>query len=181
MALATTPAQFAWYRNPDWQKFTISTTAAGNIAAANLEHRTQWSQPMLPPGRDPTAHHRGPRVKIGITCYPTYGGSGAMATELGIALAERGHEVHFITYQQPFRLPGVDDFVLNVRHAGSERSGRSPPDSSRPSPCFAFSPRSKPCQSQSQPWKRAGLRQRSPMSREARKWRNAMRERPVRS
>jgi N-acetyl-alpha-D-glucosaminyl L-malate synthase BshA len=44
-------------------------------------------------------------VKIGITCYPTYGGSGAIATELGIALAERGHEVHFITYQLPFRLP----------------------------------------------------------------------------
>ena len=36
-------------------------------------------------------------MKIGITCYPTYGGSGAVATELGIALAERGHEVHFIT------------------------------------------------------------------------------------
>lgn len=44
-------------------------------------------------------------MKIGITCYPTYGGSGAVATELGIALAARGHEVHFITYQQPFRLP----------------------------------------------------------------------------
>jgi N-acetyl-alpha-D-glucosaminyl L-malate synthase BshA len=44
-------------------------------------------------------------VKIGITCYPTYGGSGAVATELGIALATRGHEVHFITYRQPFRLP----------------------------------------------------------------------------
>ena len=44
-------------------------------------------------------------MKIGITCYPTYGGSGAVATELGIALAERGHEVHFITYRQPFRLP----------------------------------------------------------------------------
>ena len=44
-------------------------------------------------------------MKIGITCYPTYGGSGAMATELGIALARRGHEIHFITYQQPFRLP----------------------------------------------------------------------------
>jgi N-acetyl-alpha-D-glucosaminyl L-malate synthase BshA len=44
-------------------------------------------------------------VKIGITCYPTYGGSGAVATELGIALAARGHEVHFITYKQPFRLP----------------------------------------------------------------------------
>ncbi len=44
-------------------------------------------------------------MKIGITCYPTYGGSGAVATELGIALARRGHEIHFITYQQPFRLP----------------------------------------------------------------------------
>ena len=44
-------------------------------------------------------------MKLGITCYPTYGGSGAVATELGIALAARGHEVHFITYQQPFRLP----------------------------------------------------------------------------
>jgi len=44
-------------------------------------------------------------VRIGITCYPTYGGSGALATELGIALAGRGHEVHFITYRQPFRLP----------------------------------------------------------------------------
>ncbi len=44
-------------------------------------------------------------MKIGITCYPTYGGSGAIATELGIALAARGHEIHFITYRQPFRLP----------------------------------------------------------------------------
>jgi N-acetyl-alpha-D-glucosaminyl L-malate synthase BshA len=44
-------------------------------------------------------------MNIGITCYPTYGGSGAVATELGIALASRGHEVHFITYRQPFRLP----------------------------------------------------------------------------
>jgi L-malate glycosyltransferase len=44
-------------------------------------------------------------VKIGISCYPVYGGSGVVATELGIALAGRGHEVHFITYAQPFRLP----------------------------------------------------------------------------
>jgi len=45
-------------------------------------------------------------MKIGITCYPTYGGSGAVATELGIELARRGHEVHFITYESPFRLRG---------------------------------------------------------------------------
>jgi L-malate glycosyltransferase len=43
-------------------------------------------------------------MRIGITCYPTYGGSGVVATELGIELAQRGHEVHFITYSQPFRL-----------------------------------------------------------------------------
>lgn len=45
-------------------------------------------------------------MKIGITCYPTYGGSGVVATELGIELAAAGHEVHFITYSQPFRLTG---------------------------------------------------------------------------
>jgi N-acetyl-alpha-D-glucosaminyl L-malate synthase BshA len=44
-------------------------------------------------------------MRIGITCYPTYGGSGAIATELGMELARRGHEVHFISYAQPFRLP----------------------------------------------------------------------------
>lgn len=43
-------------------------------------------------------------MKIGITCYPTFGGSGAVATELGLDLAARGHEVHFISYAQPFRL-----------------------------------------------------------------------------
>ncbi|MBZ5521955.1 MAG: N-acetyl-alpha-D-glucosaminyl L-malate synthase BshA [Acidobacteriia bacterium] len=43
-------------------------------------------------------------MKIGITCYPTYGGSGVVGTELGIELANRGHEVHFIAYQQPIRL-----------------------------------------------------------------------------
>ena len=44
-------------------------------------------------------------MKIGITCYPTYGGSGAVATELGMELSKRGHEVHFISYAHPFRLP----------------------------------------------------------------------------
>jgi L-malate glycosyltransferase len=43
-------------------------------------------------------------MKIGIACYPTFGGSGVLATELGKALASKGHEVHFITYQQPVRL-----------------------------------------------------------------------------
>jgi N-acetyl-alpha-D-glucosaminyl L-malate synthase BshA len=48
-------------------------------------------------------------MKIGIVCYPTYGGSGVIATELGKALAERGHQVHFISYKQPARL----DFFTN--------------------------------------------------------------------
>ena len=47
-------------------------------------------------------------VKIGITCYPTYGGSGIVATELGLELAARGHEIHFISYANPIRLdPGL--------------------------------------------------------------------------
>lgn len=50
-------------------------------------------------------------MKIGIVCYPTYGGSGVVATELGKALADNGHQVHFITYKQPFRL---DSFHENL-------------------------------------------------------------------
>lgn len=50
-------------------------------------------------------------MRIGIACYPTYGGSGAVATELGLQLAERGHEVHFISYAQPFRLTAFHDRV----------------------------------------------------------------------
>src|SRR6201994_3436454 len=43
-------------------------------------------------------------MKIGIVCYPTFGGSGVLATELGLALSDKGYEVHFITYEQPVRL-----------------------------------------------------------------------------
>ena len=50
-------------------------------------------------------------MRIGITCYPTYGGSGAVATELGLELARRGHEVHFISYASPFRLRGFAERV----------------------------------------------------------------------
>lgn len=50
-------------------------------------------------------------MRIGIVCYPTYGGSGVLATELGKALAEKGHDVHFISYQQPVRL---NHFMPNV-------------------------------------------------------------------
>jgi N-acetyl-alpha-D-glucosaminyl L-malate synthase BshA len=51
-------------------------------------------------------------MKIGITCYPTYGGSGVVATELGIELAAIGHQVHFITYSQPFRLTGREQGIF---------------------------------------------------------------------
>src|SRR5207244_12190531 len=47
-------------------------------------------------------------MKIGITCYPTYGGSGVVATELGKELALRGHDVHFISYALPIRLTMTD-------------------------------------------------------------------------
>jgi L-malate glycosyltransferase len=47
-------------------------------------------------------------MKIGITGYPTYGGSGVVATELGLELAQRGHEIHFISYAQPIRLRGAE-------------------------------------------------------------------------
>jgi len=51
-------------------------------------------------------------MRIGITCYPTYGGSGVVATELGIELAGLGHQVHFISYSQPFRLSGRDSGIF---------------------------------------------------------------------
>jgi N-acetyl-alpha-D-glucosaminyl L-malate synthase BshA len=60
----------------------------------------------------PTPTHAPPRRRIGITCYPTYGGSGVVATELGIELAARGHDVHFITSSPPFRLNGRE---ANIR------------------------------------------------------------------
>lgn len=47
-------------------------------------------------------------MRIGIVCYPTYGGSGVVATELGMALAQKGHKVHFISYREPFRLDRFD-------------------------------------------------------------------------
>jgi N-acetyl-alpha-D-glucosaminyl L-malate synthase BshA len=51
-------------------------------------------------------------MKIGITCYPTYGGSGVVATELGIELSKRGHEVHFISYSLPMRLKSFSENVF---------------------------------------------------------------------
>ncbi|KPL07255.1 N-acetyl-alpha-D-glucosaminyl L-malate synthase, partial [bacterium SM23_57] len=50
-------------------------------------------------------------MRIGITCYPTYGGSGVLATELGLQLARRGHEIHFISYDKPFRISKIQERV----------------------------------------------------------------------
>jgi len=58
-------------------------------------------------------------LKVGIVCYPTYGGSGAIATELGQVLARRGHDVHVISYSPPFRLR---DFRLNIHYHAVEVS-----------------------------------------------------------
>jgi L-malate glycosyltransferase len=77
--------------------------------------RAAWSIHDLTPTAC-IAHHShesngfmaGACMKIGITCYPTYGGSGVVATELGLELARRGHEIHFISYSQPIRLTGPE-------------------------------------------------------------------------
>jgi N-acetyl-alpha-D-glucosaminyl L-malate synthase BshA len=76
---------------------------------AGDERLTDDRRPTTDDRRPTTDDHLSSRIphrmKIGITCYPTYGGSGAVATELGMELSKRGHEVHFITYAHPFRLP----------------------------------------------------------------------------
>ena len=51
-------------------------------------------------------------MRIGIVCYPTYGGSGVVATELGLALAAKGHQIHFITYKRPVRLTHYQENVF---------------------------------------------------------------------
>lgn len=59
-------------------------------------------------------------MKIGIVCYPTYGGSGVLATELGIGLAKRGHEIHFITYKRPARLITFQENVFYHEVSGED-------------------------------------------------------------
>ncbi len=66
-------------------------------------------------------------MRIGIVCYPTYGGSGAVATELGLALAERGHEVHFISYALPFRLRFNERVTFHEVKIGSYPLFEHPP------------------------------------------------------
>jgi N-acetyl-alpha-D-glucosaminyl L-malate synthase BshA len=82
-----------------------------NWSAGRLRTRSRWLPALS-------------SMRVGITCYPTYGGSGAVATELGLDLARRGHEVHFITYDSPFRLRGYTERVFF--HQVETRMGRYP-------------------------------------------------------
>jgi len=66
-------------------------------------------------------------MRIGIVCYPTYGGSGAVATELGLALAQRGHDVHFISYALPFRLRFNERVTFHEVKIGSYPLFEHPP------------------------------------------------------
>ncbi len=66
-------------------------------------------------------------MRIGIVCYPTYGGSGAVATELGLALASRGHDVHFISYAMPFRLRFNERVTFHEVKIGSYPLFEHPP------------------------------------------------------
>lgn len=59
-------------------------------------------------------------MRIGIVCYPTYGGSGVLATELGLGLAKRGHQVHFITYRRPARLTHFHENVFYHEVSGED-------------------------------------------------------------
>jgi len=79
-----------------------------------------WETKMAAGRRSGRGVPRGGRpVKVGIVCYPTYGGSGAIATELGQVLARRGHDVHVVSYSPPFRLR---DFRLNLHYHAVEVS-----------------------------------------------------------
>ena len=53
-------------------------------------------------------------MNIAIVCYPTFGGSGVVATELGLALSKRGHHIHFITYNLPVRLEALNDPKIHL-------------------------------------------------------------------
>ena len=96
-------------------------------------------------------------MRIGITCYPTYGGSGVVATELGKAMAQRGHQIHFISYALPFRLQHYDERIffhevemvnypllehstLRHRAGGQDVRGRAPRSAWISSTCTTPSP-----------------------------------------
>jgi len=81
--------------------------AQGAAAAAGKATRGAATSPRAGSFRGTSADTPLASMKIGITCYPTYGGSGVVATELGKALAARGHEIHFIAYDLPLRLDHV--------------------------------------------------------------------------
>ena len=81
-----------------------------HIVSARPHARGQQRK-LIAPNQVPLQDNQHAVMNIGIVCYPTFGGSGVLATELGKALADKGHNVHFITYQQPVRLTG---FSANI-------------------------------------------------------------------
>lgn len=87
----------------------MCSTGACNLTCAGefLRHLNEH----IAGGRPQALSHTLRIMKIGITCYPVYGGSGVVATELGKALAARGHQVHFIAYSMPFRLGHVTENI----------------------------------------------------------------------
>jgi N-acetyl-alpha-D-glucosaminyl L-malate synthase BshA len=62
--------------------------------------------------KNPKNQNKARKMKIGIVCYPTYGGSGVVATELGLGLAKKGHQIHFITYGRPARLQSFQENIF---------------------------------------------------------------------
>ena len=80
-------------------------------------------------------------MKIGITCHAAAGGSGILATQLGIALANRGHEIHFVAYDPPFRLshtrqrPRGAEKAVTGRHGPARRQRPVPVGNLRAVPC----------------------------------------------
>ena len=94
------------------QPFFLEEIKETNLPLLHIHHSYLGNANLL------SFLHQNIHMKIAIVCYPTFGGSGVVATELGLELARRGHEIHFITYSQPVRLallnPNVHYHEVNV-------------------------------------------------------------------
>src|SRR5262244_1209514 len=75
-----------------------SQSERSDYADSDVQRRTPTPNPQIPNPSNP--------MNIGITCYPSYGGSGVVGAELGLELAKRGHSIHFVSYAPPMRLDG---------------------------------------------------------------------------
>src|SRR5215469_3136179 len=92
-------------RNPDLPRLINKNCSAQNCSAVpRFQQKLRYRIETHP-------QERRQAMRIGITCYPTYGGSGVVATELGQELAARGHDVHFISYAAPIRMNLSDPHI----------------------------------------------------------------------